>query len=98
MTYKRWRFDRKNIIFCVLINNVFYTESIRKLSNFNFQWTKTMYQNNLNNITFFFTFFEGYRCNKLSVIITPKRFLMGALENECQISQSDILHMKFSEF
>ena len=23
---------------------------------------------------------------------------MGALENECQISQSDILHMKFSEF
>ena len=57
-----------------------------------------MYQNNLNKITFFFTFFEGYRCNKLSVIITPKRFLMGALENECQISQSDILHMKFSEF
>ena len=27
----------------------FKTESIRKLSNFNFQWTKTLYQNNLNN-------------------------------------------------
>ena len=31
-------------------------ESTRKLSNFNFQWTKTLYQNNLKNITFFFTF------------------------------------------
>ena len=36
-------------------------ESIRKLSNFNVQWTKTLYQNNLNNIAFFFTFFKGYR-------------------------------------
>ena len=39
------------------------TESNRKLSNFNFHWTKTLYQNNLNNIAFFFTFFKGYRCN-----------------------------------
>ena len=31
--------------------------------NFNFQWTKTLYQNNSNNIAFFFTFFNGYRCN-----------------------------------
>ena len=44
------------------------TESIRKLSNFNFRWTKTLYQNNLKNITFFFAFFNGYRCNQLSVI------------------------------
>ena len=35
-------------------------ESIRKLSNFNFQWTKTLYQNVWNNITFVFTFFKGY--------------------------------------
>ena len=35
------------------------TESIRKLSNFNFQWAKSLYQNNLKNITFFFTFFKG---------------------------------------
>ena len=36
------------------------TESIR---NFNFQWTKTLYQNNWNNIAFFFTLFKGYRYN-----------------------------------
>ena len=35
------------------------TESTRKFSNFNFQWTKTLYQNNLKNIAFFFTFFKG---------------------------------------
>ena len=39
------------------------TESIGKLSNFNFQWTKTLYQNNLKHIAFFFTFFKDYRCN-----------------------------------
>ena len=33
-------------------------ESIRKLSNFDFQWTKTLYQNILNNTTFYFTFFK----------------------------------------
>ena len=53
------------------------TESTMKLSiNFNYQWTKTLYQN-LNNITFFFKFFKGYRCNELSVI-TPKKILMRA--------------------
>ena len=30
-----------------------------KLSNFNFQWTKTLYQNNLNNMAFFFYIFQG---------------------------------------
>ena len=36
-------------------------ESIRKLNmkNFNFQWTKTLYQNNLNNVVFFFYTFQG---------------------------------------
>ena len=38
-------------------------QSIRKLNKFNFQWTKTLYQDNLNNIAFFFTFFKGYKCN-----------------------------------
>ena len=28
----------------------------QKFSNFNYQWTKTLYQNNLNDIAFFFTF------------------------------------------
>ena len=35
------------------------TESIRKLSNINFQWTKTFYQNNLKHVAVFFTFFKG---------------------------------------
>ena len=34
-------------------------ESIGKLSNLNFQWTKTLYQNNLNNTAISFTFFKG---------------------------------------
>ena len=36
------------------------------MSNFNFQWTKTLYQNTLNNIAVFFTFFKGCKliiCN-----------------------------------
>jgi len=38
----------------------FKTESTRKLSN---QWTKTLYQNNLKFIAFFFTLFKSYRRN-----------------------------------
>ena len=38
----------------------FKTESIRKLSNFNFQWTKTLYQNDFNN-----TLFKGYKIEKI---------------------------------
>ena len=37
------------------------TESTRKFSNFNFQWKKTLYQNNLKNIAFFFYFFQGLK-------------------------------------
>ena len=48
------------------------TESIRKLSNFNFQWTKTLYQNNFKHITFFFTFFKSYRCNVKYQIYSPR--------------------------
>ena len=32
------------------------TECIGKFSNLNFEWTKTLYQNNLNNIAFFHIF------------------------------------------
>jgi len=35
------------------------TGSTKKLGNINFQWTKTLYQNNLKNIALFFTFFKG---------------------------------------
>ena len=54
-------------------------KSIRKLSNFNFQWPNHLYQNNyVNRIAFFFLqFFKGYRCNQL-LVTTPKTFLMGA--------------------
>ena len=57
------------------------TESTRKLSNFNFQWTKTLYQNNLNNIALFFTLFKGYRNNKVSVI-TPKTISHESLRKQ----------------
>ena len=43
----------------------FKTESIRKLSNFNFQGTKTLYQNDFNNTGFFFTLFKGYKMEKI---------------------------------
>ena len=35
-------------------------EYIRKLSSFNCQWTKTLYQNNFKHIAIFFTAFVGY--------------------------------------
>ena len=57
------------------------TESTRKLSNFNFQWTKTLYQNNLNNIALFFTLFKGCRNNKVSVI-TPKTISHESLRKQ----------------
>ena len=60
-----------------MITNVIKTESTKKLSNFNFQWTKTLYQNNLKNIEIFFTFFKGLRCNKSSVL-TPKKISHGS--------------------
>ena len=42
------------------------TESTRKLSICNFQWTKTLYQNNLKNIAFCFYSFQGL---KMSLVI-----------------------------
>ena len=39
-------------------------ESIRKLSSYNFHWTKTFNQNNFNHIAFLFTRFEGYKLEK----------------------------------
>ena len=54
--------------------NGFKTESTTELSNFHFWWTKPLYQNKLSNIAFFFTFFKGQICNKLSVITAKKIF------------------------
>ena len=45
-------------LYCLSLS--FKMESTRKLSNFNFQWTKIFYQNNLKHITSFFTLiFQG---------------------------------------
>ena len=51
-------------------------KSIRELSNFNFQWTKTLYQNNFKHIAFFFTLFKGYNFYKLYEITPKKKFLL----------------------
>ena len=68
------------------------TESTTKLSNFNFQWTKTLPgQNN-----FLHSFLHFSRAK--DVICNNTKFLMGARENKCQISQNDVLHMKSSLF
>ena len=42
-----------------LSSNDFKTESIRTLSNFDFQWTEILYQNKLKHIAFVLTFFKG---------------------------------------
>ena len=61
-------------------------ESIRKLSNFNFQSTKTLYQNNLNNIGFFLQFSRAN--DTVSYLYQHQTLLfMEARENKCQISQ-----------
>ena len=54
---------------------LFKTLSIRILSNFNFQWTKTLCQNNFKHIAFFLTLFKGNKCNKLYEI-TPKKIFL----------------------
>ena len=72
-------------------------ESIRKLSNFYFQWTKALYQNNntmyFNQIAFFFTLFEGYKINVIRNN-SKEKVLMETREKkiqELQISQNEIL-------
>ena len=64
------------------------TESIRKLSNFYFQWTKTLYQNKFKQIAFFFPVFEGYKCNKLYEITPKTRFL-------CEPNKTNFKSFKF---
>ena len=54
--------QRRNSYVVIQVTKSFKTESIRKLSNFNFQRTKTLYQINLNDIAFFCTSLNGERC------------------------------------
>ena len=77
----------------------FKMESTRKLSNFNSQWTKILYQNNLKNIEFFFYIFQGLKMQLVICNNTKENFLWEpGRENECQISQNCILHMRFQKF
>ena len=59
-------------------------KSFRNLSNFNFQRTKTLYQNNFKHIAFYCTLFKGYKFNKLYEITPKKRFLFEP-ENDVTI-------------
>ena len=65
---------KQKVLFKIL-HVVIKAESIRKLRKFNFQWTKTLYQNNFNYLAFFFTLFEGYKCHKWYEITPKKSFL-----------------------
>ena len=49
-------FALKNLISFFFKKKEIKREFTRKLSNFNPQWTKTLYQNNLKNIAFFYIF------------------------------------------
>ena len=48
--------EDENIIFNVHEGKHIKTQSTRKLSNFNFEWTKNLSQNNLKHVAFFFNF------------------------------------------
>ena len=65
----------------------------------NFQWTKTLYQNNFKYIAFFFTLFKGHKCNKLYEI-TAKNWKSSYWSLRKQTSQkimfSQGLRKKFS--
>ena len=50
-------------------------------------WTKTLYQNNLNNIKFFFTFFKGIDVLSYRNNTKDSQFLTGTEENNYRISQ-----------
>ena len=58
-------------------NESFDEDKLRRNPSGNWLISKTLYQNNLNNIAFFFQFFKGYRYNLLSVI-TPKTISHGS--------------------
>ena len=62
---------------------------IKKLSNFNFQRTKTLYQNNLKCIAFPFTFSQLVIFNN-----TKENFSQERGKINVKYSQNDILTMK----
>ena len=76
-------FALKNLISFFFKKKEIKREFPRKLSNFNPQWTKTLYQSNLKNIAFFLHFFRP----KDVISHHQGKFLKRVRENEGQISQ-----------
>ena len=66
-----------------VLSQMIKTVSIRKLNDFNFQWTKRFFQNISSHIAFLFTLFKGYRCTVIRVnpLLSPPDFL-GRLYRE----------------
>ena len=69
-----------------VLSQMIKTVSIRKLNDFNFQWTKRFFQNISSHMAFLFTLFKGYRCTVIRVnpLLSPpggliffKHFLGG---------------------
>ena len=56
-----------------VLSQMIKTVSIRKLNDFNFQWTKLFFQNISSHIAFLFTLFKGYRCTviRVSPLLSP---------------------------
>ena len=89
-----WGWTRLELVIFHFDYKHFKMESTRKFSNFNFRRTKTLCQNNLKHIAFIF---QGLKMELVFCSNTKEKFLMGERENECQISENHILHIKFSE-
>ena len=64
-------FALKNLISFFFKKKEIKREFPRKLSNFNPQWTKTLYQSNLKNIAFFLHFF---RPKDVIIVIIKENF------------------------
>ena len=63
-------------------------ESIKKLSYFNFQGTKLLYQNNFKHIAFFFTFFSFIDVIIVTVI-TPNKISYGSPRKQIRGTQRE---------
>ena len=77
---------------------VIKTEPTRKLSNFNFQCTKTLYQNILSHIAFFRTLFKfitlekcKQECNMIEIILAqgfcPMKIIITQFPNRYHLKQ-----------
>ena len=82
-----------------VLSQMIKTVSIRKLNDFNFQWTRLSFQNISSHIAFLFTLFKGYRCTVIRVnpLLSPpgglffsSTFQEGFIEREGLIQFSEM--------